>query len=71
VALRIVQLPAKEVAEPGTVAAAMRADCAARGDQCLDLAPLLPEDRIAELYFDEDPHWNPAGHRWAAEVIAS
>lgn len=36
----------------------------------LDLTPLLPAD-AESLYFPEDRHFNPAGHRFAAEAIAA
>jgi lysophospholipase L1-like esterase len=68
--LRIVQLATRSLPKPGTTGSALREDCAARGDRCLDLTSFLPEEVIDTLYFPVDGHPNPEGHRWAAGVIA-
>ena len=68
--LRIVQLATQSLPKPGTSGSALREDCAARGDRCLDLTSFLPGEVIDTLYFPVDGHPNPEGHRWAAGVIA-
>jgi lysophospholipase L1-like esterase len=68
--LRIVQLALRNPPDPGTVGAALREDCAVRGDRCLDMASFQPKDAIDPLYFPVDGHPNADGHRWTARVIA-
>jgi len=49
----------------------LTAFCAAEG---LDIIDLLPDFRTSAggdpLYYRQNPHWNRAGHRLAAELIA-
>ncbi|MCB0229555.1 MAG: hypothetical protein KDH90_10570, partial [Anaerolineae bacterium] len=46
--------------------------CAALAIPCLLLLPVFASAarRGGPLYFSQDIHWNPAGHRLAAETIA-
>lgn len=40
------------------------------GFQVLNLLPLMePHAADAYLYFRDDPHWNPNGHRVIADLI--
>lgn len=47
--------------------------CQEQGLLCLDLTAGFTEHARAgeELYFRQDAHWNPAGHRLAAKLIAA
>lgn len=46
--------------------------CQVQKLRCLDLTPAFTERAKAgeELYFRQDAHWNPAGHRLAAQLIS-
>lgn len=46
--------------------------CRDNGVECVNPLPRFQEleRRGARLYFDQDPHWNRAGHKAAAEVLA-
>jgi lysophospholipase L1-like esterase len=54
-------------------AAALRDDCAREGTPFLDLTPALQDEarRGRQLYWREDGHWNPEGHRIVANAVAS
>lgn len=55
------------------VRARVQAFCAENGIAFLDLLPPLQAAGLPDtlLYFAGDAHWNAAGHRVAAEVIAA
>lgn len=37
----------------------------------IDLLPYFKEENIKKFYYKKDPHWNPYGHKFAAEKIYS
>lgn len=43
--------------------------CGARGMRCTDVLPALRAASARELYLEQDPHWNAAGHRVAFQAI--
>jgi hypothetical protein len=55
---------------PGSAAAALHRDCAARGDACLDTAKLFAPERSVRAFFPHDPHWNGFGHAQVAQALA-
>jgi hypothetical protein len=52
------------------VLAKLHADCAARGDACLDSARVVPGAAPGQFVFAHDPHWNREGHRRIGEALA-
>lgn len=50
--------------------AALRAWAARQFPRTLDTADLLPEERVDEFYFSDDPHWRPAAHPLVAQAVA-
>ena len=52
------------------VLARLHAECAARGDRCLDSARVVPAAAPGEFTFAHDPHWNREGHRRIGEALA-
>ena len=46
------------------------AECAARGDACLDSARVAPAAAPGQFTFAHDPHWNREGHRRIGEALA-
>ena len=48
----------------------MHADCAARGDRCVDTMLLLPRDGIDDYFLVNDGHWNARGNAVVAEALA-
>jgi len=52
------------------VLARLHAECAARGDACLDSARVVPAAAPGEFTFAHDPHWNREGHRRIGEALA-
>ncbi len=52
------------------VLARLHAECAARGDACLDSARVVPAAAPGQFTFAHDPHWNREGHRRIGEALA-
>ena len=48
----------------------LHAECAARGDACLDSARVVPAAAPGQFTFAHDPHWNREGHRRIGEALA-
>jgi lysophospholipase L1-like esterase len=48
----------------------LHAECAARGDACLDSARVVPAAAPGQYTFAHDPHWNREGHRRIGDALA-
>jgi lysophospholipase L1-like esterase len=66
--------PSGQFAVPGTrrnYQDVLRRFCEPRGIRFVDLFDSLNRSGPALAYFDDDPHWTPAGHRVVAEALLS
>jgi hypothetical protein len=71
VALRFLQYHGRGPApEPGSDAAEMHEDCAARGSHCLNTLNLFPPEERAALFLPLDGHPSAEGHARVAAAVA-
>lgn len=64
--------PAQQYSAPGTrrnYQDVLRRFCHRRGIRFVDLFDRIGRSGPRGAYFDDDPHWTPAGHRVAAEAL--